>query len=252
MLKISINIPFWESVRERTENIYFIRHHLEKFKSFLNKNGVICDLNVFDFSENNVIPNSIHIPFPPRSFRKSEKINHILQYNCDNICPDIYCQFDSDIFFDSEMFPKLLNIIKNFDYNKFYVSDVYDIPMSHRHMIDYTNNQIPNNIPLSKRYVYGLGGTYLVSFDKIYEIGGYDERFRYWGGEDDDIANRLVRFGLSRYDYDCKLYHLPHPNSITHLDQPTEEYEKRIEKVYSDYSIYRGTMLNEYIKPRNI
>jgi hypothetical protein len=244
MVDISINIPFWESVRERTENLQFVSHHLNEFKKFLEKNNVSCSVNVFDFSEKKVIPESIHIPYPKGSFRKSEKINQILKYNCENICPKIYCQFDSDVFFKVESYQNILNTIKQFDNNKFYVSNVNDIDMSQRHLINYDVKVLKQGIRLNERTVYGLGGTFLVSFETLYNIGGFDERFQYWGGEDDDVANRLVRLGLQRESYSAKLYHLPHPHATMTLNETPKEYHKSIESVYKDYSIYRKTSLN--------
>lgn len=245
-MKVSINVPFWSTLEERINNMKFVKYHLTNFNEFLLTMGINSYLNIFDFSENQVIEDSIHIPFPDKSFRKAEKINHILKYNYDNIKPDIYCQFDSDIFFSPDSYFDFLELLLNFDHNKFYVSNVFDIPLEYQKKIDYENFAINGEIEINERFVYGLGGTFLISFRKLYDIGGYNEMFQYWGGEDDDTANRLVRLGMSRQEYKINLYHLPHSHSTSILDPAPKEYHDKIQDAYKDFSIYRKTLLNNY------
>jgi hypothetical protein len=54
------------------------------------------------------------------------------------------------------------------------------------------------------------GGCLWARTDALNRIGGFDERFEGWGGEDDDVVARLARTGrLVRFD--DPLLHLSHP-----------------------------------------
>ncbi len=49
-------------------------------------------------------------------------------------------------------------------------------------------------------------------------LGGFDERFEGWGGEDDDVVARLRR-NVRLVRYDDQLLHLSHPRpEMTHAD----------------------------------
>ncbi|TDU04461.1 galactosyltransferase-like protein [Streptomyces sp. 846.5] len=54
------------------------------------------------------------------------------------------------------------------------------------------------------------GGALWVRTDAFHCIGGFDERFEGWGGEDEDITRRLGRDGEFRR-YDDQLLHMDHP-----------------------------------------
>ncbi|MFI1249620.1 condensation domain-containing protein [Streptomyces anulatus] len=55
------------------------------------------------------------------------------------------------------------------------------------------------------------GGALWVRGDAYHDVGGFDERFEGWGGEDEDITRRLSRSGDFRCYADAPLLHLDHP-----------------------------------------
>ncbi|UZI32364.1 condensation domain-containing protein [Streptomyces sp. VB1] len=55
------------------------------------------------------------------------------------------------------------------------------------------------------------GGALWTRSDAYAEVGGFDERFEGWGGEDEDITRRLRRSGDFRRYGDAPLLHLDHP-----------------------------------------
>lgn len=55
------------------------------------------------------------------------------------------------------------------------------------------------------------GGALWVRGDAYDDVGGFDERFEGWGGEDEDITRRLSRSGDFRRYRDEPLLHLDHP-----------------------------------------
>ncbi len=57
------------------------------------------------------------------------------------------------------------------------------------------------------------GACLWVRTDALCQLGGFDERFEGWGGEDDDVVARLRQAsGLVRYD--DQLLHLNHPRPV--------------------------------------
>jgi hypothetical protein len=66
---------------------------------------------------------------------------------------------------------------------------------------------------------YGdIGAFMVIERNLILELGGYDERFEFYGPEDKDFCSRVLRKGIKRYDY---------PQSLVYsLGQTfTEKYE---------------------------
>lgn len=55
------------------------------------------------------------------------------------------------------------------------------------------------------------GCNFSASTEAMRAIGGFDESFVGWGGEDEDMADRLGRHGLKFHRTDAVVYHLDHP-----------------------------------------
>ncbi|XP_062064072.1 beta-1,4-galactosyltransferase 1 [Lepus europaeus] len=102
---------------------------------------------------------------------------------------------------------KLLNIgfqeaLKDYDYNCFVFSDVDLIPMDDHNA--YRCFSQPRHISVamdkfgfSLPYVQYFGGVSALSKDQFLAINGFPNNYWGWGGEDDDIFNRLVFKGMS-------------------------------------------------------
>ncbi|KAM6169133.1 beta-1,4-galactosyltransferase 1 isoform 1-T1 [Rhynchocyon petersi] len=102
---------------------------------------------------------------------------------------------------------KLLNIgfqeaLKDYDYNCFVFSDVDLIPMDDRNI--YRCYSQPRHISVamdkfgfSLPYVQYFGGVSALSKQQFLTINGFPNNYWGWGGEDDDIFNRLVFKGMS-------------------------------------------------------
>lgn len=75
------------------------------------------------------------------------------------------------------------------------------------------NNLRAESFYLSPNLVGDLYGTFFTSRKAFEKIGGYDECFRDWGGEDNDIYYRLVRSGQLQKNYAEGLFEpIPHSN----------------------------------------
>ncbi|XP_012882098.1 PREDICTED: beta-1,4-galactosyltransferase 1 [Dipodomys ordii] len=102
---------------------------------------------------------------------------------------------------------KLLNIgfreaLKDYDYNCFVFSDVDLIPMDDHN--SYRCFSQPRHISVamdkfgfSLPYVQYFGGVSALSKQQFLTINGFPNNYWGWGGEDDDIFNRLVFKGMS-------------------------------------------------------
>ncbi|CAK7292116.1 Beta-1,4-galactosyltransferase 1 [Vulpes lagopus] len=102
---------------------------------------------------------------------------------------------------------KLLNIgfqeaLKDYDYNCFVFSDVDLIPMNDHNA--YRCFSQPRHISVamdkfgfSLPYVQYFGGVSALSKEQFLTINGFPNNYWGWGGEDDDIYNRLVFKGMS-------------------------------------------------------
>ncbi|GAB1288394.1 Beta-1,4-galactosyltransferase 1 [Apodemus speciosus] len=102
---------------------------------------------------------------------------------------------------------KLLNIgfqeaLKDYDYNCFVFSDVDLIPMDDHNA--YRCFSQPRHISVamdkfgySLPYVQYFGGVSALSKQQFLAINGFPNNYWGWGGEDDDIFNRLVHKGMS-------------------------------------------------------
>ena len=61
-------------------------------------------------------------------------------------------------------------------------------------------------------YICFCGGVFLMRKDKYLEIGGMDERFEGWGGEDDAMSIRMVKSDVTRLIRQHQIgFHLWHP-----------------------------------------
>ncbi|CAN2390048.1 4-galactosyltransferase 1, partial [Pristimantis euphronides] len=102
---------------------------------------------------------------------------------------------------------KLLNIgykeaLKEYDYNCFVFSDVDLIPMDDRNIYKCYNQ--PRHLSVSMdKFGFGLpynqyfGGVAALSKEQFEKINGFPNNYWGWGGEDDDIYNRIVSRGMS-------------------------------------------------------
>ncbi|XP_060092970.1 beta-1,4-galactosyltransferase 1 [Heteronotia binoei] len=117
---------------------------------------------------------------------------------------------------------KLLNIgfveaLKEYDYNCFVFSDVDLIPMDDRNTYKCYDQPRHLSVSMDKfgfRLPYNqyFGGVSALSKEQFEKINGFPNNYWGWGGEDDDIYNRLVfkGMGISRPDATigkCRMIH---------------------------------------------
>ncbi|XP_056154711.1 beta-1,4-galactosyltransferase 1 isoform X2 [Lampris incognitus] len=102
---------------------------------------------------------------------------------------------------------KLLNVgymeaLKEYDYNCFIFSDVDLIPMDDRNIYKCFSQPRHLSVSMDKfgfklPYHQYFGGVSSLSKEQYLKINGFPNNYWGWGGEDDDIYNRVVSRGMS-------------------------------------------------------
>jgi GT2 family glycosyltransferase len=94
---------------------------------------------------------------------------------------------------------------------------------SGRHNRGYIAKTNPQHNPIGV-----WGGNFSVPADKFHEVGGFDENFEGWGGEDNELVKRLISVGC-RVDWvmDSEGIHLDHEHKKYAYDQEGSSYYLR-------------------------
>lgn len=242
-MKISINIPFWFSKEDRLDNLVITYTLLNRLKDYLISKGLDVSVNVFEFSEKQYFANSIFSPIG-EEFSKSLKINTAIKYLKENDKPDIVSFIDSDCFVDKDDFENVYKQLLEFDKNYYYCNNFIKLAKGTR---------ITEELELDKSFykyrnlgglLQALGGMWFMDFDTLYEVGGFDERYIDWGGEDEDIGKRLILKGILPKQLKFKAYHLYHELSPSKINVDENSEQQHI--LRKDNSIIRATLLNNY------
>ena len=96
-------------------------------------------------------------------------------------------------------------------------------------------------------YVVFAGGLFLIQREWLLRLGGFDERFRGWGGEDDAMTQKLRRAGVEAAQIDGPpALHLWHPRSrATTFGHAHYADNRRVLDAYAGYSDAEFTRLCE-------
>lgn len=248
-MKISFNICFWafQDTPNRIRNTKFSWYRLKKFVDYYNNqqnqpHELECFL--FDLSSNKLIEDAIHIPVENSTYERSKKLNLCIEWNLLNYNPDIICFLDSDVFFLEDQYESFTGIINNFNKETFITSDVFDI--QDNSFVDFDNHSFKERPPVVIRNIPGLGAFFMIDFDLLVQIGGFDERFIVWGGEDDDLRYRLERKQMKRITLTIELFHLNHDNLMHHANVINREQKKKQLECWKELNIVRDSLLTKY------
>jgi hypothetical protein len=226
-MKIIVNQIFWVSDdSDRVRNILFTSVKNKEMVQYLKNKGLDIEYNLYDFSPTKFIPyeDVIHIP-TDKKFYKSWKINRVIE-KCRDY--DYIINIDADVFLLDDNYDYIYDILSNLNKtdNKFYVSNLLDLINPKE--INFAKRIInKSNLKFYERYVNSLGPFYIVEVKKIFDIGGFDENFTVWGGEDDNMSERLVSYGLIKETLKSKPIHLPHKNNNYEVVN-SDEYKEQI------------------------
>lgn len=217
MKSLTINLMFWtdgiqNSTRER--NVKYTTAELKYLCEYLCSRNIDCRYNIYDYSPTKLVDESIHIPYPQSAYKRSEKINKILN----NTKTDLFAIIDSDCFVYRKDYETLANIIKQADLQSCITFDVLDFTEPDTQQIvnsgadpftfnDRTNGRFHGRAG-------GLGAFFIVNTNSLKFHGGFNEKFTTWGGEDGEIYDKIYRDGYIQKipcnNTTVKLYHLSH------------------------------------------
>ena len=158
------------------------------------------------------VEDCIHVPYPPAVFKKSEKINYILE-QCKS---EMFSVIDSDCFVNNNDYEKLAKIITENNCNNCYTFDVLDFSEADTRKIIYENSN-PTEFEVNSRFpgrAGGLGAFFITNTENLRKHNGFNTKFTTWGGEDGEIYDRIDRDGsikkISIKNDSIKLFHLSH------------------------------------------
>lgn len=239
----------WGEIEERKQNFKFTTYQIKKLISFLEKNKIECSLHLYCFGKENLLKDSIHVNLEALNYHRSFKINYAIKDIIrKEIKPDLFCCFDSDIFILEQDYEKFLSYINNTNFkNKYLTAKWYD--SSHREDFDFFKYNYVNNIRVETIRASDASGFFVVNFEILKSIGGYDERFTVWGGEDNDLCIRLNKKNIKKQWIDFFFVHLKHErlNEISILQtKDKDRYLNQVKISQTDQSIVRPTLINDY------
>lgn len=230
-------MKFWTDGQEnstRVRNVSYTWEKLKILKNFLLEKNIDCVAHLYDFSPEKILEESIHIPFELGSYMKSSKTNKIIESNLD--C-DFMFMFDCDAFFLEDDFNYLCELIKNLESGDFVTFDLAKleeddtVSVIKNDFVDknfnwsyaYSGNK--NNGPLCCGHRGGLGGVYICDLNLLRDLGGFNEKYVGWGGEDGDMIDRITS---SNKKYRQIPINKIVPFHLSHFyDWSSEKYSKR-------------------------
>lgn len=224
MNSISINMKFWHDGQEnstRVRNVNFTWPKVKELCSYLRDKNINCKENLYDFSPEKILDESVHISYPLSVYKKAEKTNIILRRNLNY---DFFMMIDCDAFFNYEDFEKIFELLLNSEKGDIYT---FDLAKLDNNAFNYIVNGQFDKTKSNWSYAYsgnkslgplwshigGLGGVYICDTNILNNLGGFDESYEFWGGEDGEMLNRIV---ISKIPHKIKPiktfspFHLPH------------------------------------------
>jgi FkbM family methyltransferase len=90
-------------------------------------------------------------------------------------------------------------------------------------------------------------GTFVCPREAFDAVGGFDEVFRGWGGEDDDIFSRLIRFGAVQSEYPAEFV-----DAISHGDQDRMQFhtqkDRYLQNIVNLFYIHAKAATIDFLK----
>lgn len=209
---MNIYIPYKKDFNERERNLNFVVY-------FLLEN---TDYDIIIGSQTPVIKSIISNRvkyftnnYDVDHFNKCKLFNDMFY----NYPSNIICNYDCDVILDITKLEESKNLILN-KCSSFvipYSGLVYDIPedmFNNLKLSSYKGFKDSVNINKCKtRRLNSIGGINIICADDYIECGLMNERFKNWGGEDDEVVYRFKTLNKKVTHLDGELYHLPHPRN---------------------------------------
>lgn len=229
---------FWDDGQVKSDRLLNVKYTWKKLKELCNelkKNDIKFDVELFDFSNEQKMLNATHIPYPLGEYKKSEK-NNIVLNKYKNYSHIIF--FDCDTFFYNENYMDVINLLKSVKENTIITFDLAKLNKDDSLMIiknnyidiektdwQYAYSGNKKYGPLSNGRIGALGGIFLSSIPLLLKIGGFDEKYVGWGGEDGEIMDRICGSKISHEIISCRTFS---PFHLYHfVDYSNKKYVER-------------------------
>ena len=151
----------------------------------------------------------IHAPYPsdPEPWRKSFAFN----VGVEAARADIVVCHDGDILVPQNYAAEVLRLIRVLGYEAAFAQRfLFDLTETDTDaLVAHPPGRLPPFVPLSVRQNW-RGGTLAIRKETFEAIGGFDERFAGWGGEDIEFYDRSLTRRCYRWGY-LPFVHLWHP-----------------------------------------
>ncbi|MDF1695717.1 MAG: glycosyltransferase [Saprospiraceae bacterium] len=224
-------ICYREASKERNEALQFVLRHLRK--NFPSIEILIVEQDDAPKLQLNDELNIRHL-----FIHNTDLFNRSWAFNCavKNTSKEIFVFADADIILEKEGFMKCLEATTHFEAitpNK----------------IEITNVSIGSDSDtmhvLNKRKLYSFaGGMLFITKSGFEKIGGWDERFEGWGGEDNAMSH-LIYNQLTSKTFRLESFHIDHPNEFVRGNkQPKYKLNRAI---YEEVITRNGPSLARYI-----
>lgn len=230
--EFSYIIGFRAANPERIAGLMFV---LKKLRSYFSDLEIIVieqdEVQRMDFAE---ILNIKHYFFKNTGLYNRSAAFNIAVSNSEK---NAYIFGDSDIFIEKEAYLACFAALKNFEAVTPNKSELINISISK----DKPNTfEILKNIPCSTF----AGGIMMLTRAAFEKIGGWDERFIGWGGED-NAMDHLIYQKLTSKAFAFKFYHIDH--SRTTVDTNQHPQYRLNHNLSETVKTYYGQTLNRYI-----
>lgn len=226
-------IGYRESNHERKEALLFVLLYLRK---------------LFPTLEILVIEQDIS---PKFSIEESFHIRHIFIQNsglynrcwgfnvgAENTQKQVLAFGDSDLFLKKEDFLICFKAAENFEAITPNKKEAINIAI--RNQVDFEFEVI------NKRPIYTFAGGLLILRKAAFEkIGGWDERFEGWGGEDDALSH-VIYNRLTSKTFEFPFYHIDHPRTLN--DGIQQEKYQNNKYLAEEIKMMNGPSLDRYIR----
>jgi glycosyltransferase involved in cell wall biosynthesis len=229
---LSYIIPFRSANKERLNALYFILNKLRSY--FPEMEIMVVEQDTTSKLELDSTLKIKHV-FLSNSglFNKCWALNVAAK----NTEKDVLVFGDSDMFLSKEDYISFFAAAELFESATPNKTEALNIKL--------TENSDKEFELLNKRPLFTFAGGILLLTQSAYEkIGGWDERFEGWGGED-DVMSHVIYNTLSSKTFNFPFYHIDHPRSV--VDGQQQENYQYNRNLSEEIRTLSGKAIERYI-----
>jgi predicted glycosyltransferase involved in capsule biosynthesis len=234
----SIIIPFKNSDKLRERNLHFMLNYYKKYLPSCEIIVVEQNTNTNFLLTSDKVDKYLRVKTKDNFFAKAFLFNS--GYNISRT--DYIIMADADCVIDKNILENISDYYEYFDshftlpYSNqvYYLSEIETNCFVDNNDCNISQNQ-NKNVDVMKTASGGIG---IISSSNFYKVGGFDERFKGWGAEDDAFYNKCSIMGVSPYRLPYDLLHLYHNvtnTEDTNYGNNLETYNKHFSKNREDF-----------------